>query len=140
MNEEIKKRIEQWASETEQALIDNLKRRKVVGQRLMIKKIKIELQTMGDQFAINFIFQREKQTVKEAYEINSRKKIFEISDPLFKTYKPWSRVTKEISFLRKANIFESLKGKYFDKIRDEVLAIDADFARKLVSRTFINES
>lgn len=137
MNTEIKQIIDRWSDETEKALLDNLQRRKVVGQRLMIKNIKIDTQQIGEDFSLSFVFEREKQTVKEAYNISNRQKVGEIYDPLFKTYKPFSRKASEISFTRKANIFESLKGKYFDKLIEQVTAVDAEFARKLVARTLI---
>lgn len=131
MNQEIKTLIDSWATETKARITQNLEKRKVVGQRWLVKKITFDLQTDGDQYTMICTFERQFQL----FFPNGRTFKTEIHDPLFNRRKAWSRESREISFVRKANIFDHLKGRYWNELIEKVTAIDKDFATKMVIRT-----
>lgn len=131
MTPEIKNIIDTWAKDTQTRILKNLESRKVVGQPMLVKKISFDLQTSGDQYALVFTFERQKQKVFK----NKQTEKLEINDPLFQKHKLWERGEREISFVRKANVFELLKGRYFLELVAEVAKIDAEAAAKLTIQT-----
>lgn len=128
MKAEIKNMIDVWAKDTETRVLKNLNNRKVVGQLSLVKNIRFELQQSGDLYSLNVTFEREKQ--KLFYNKKSEK--LEIHDPTFNKKKAWERGEREISFVRKANVYELIKGKYFNELISEITKIDAEFATKIV--------
>lgn len=138
MTQEIKTVFDSWVTETEARIMKNLEKRKVVGQLRLVKKITFDTQIEGDQYAVICTFERQRNFPfqegigQRNFPEGLKKK--EIIDPLFKKRKAWARSNHEISFVRKANVFELIKGRYWNELIEKVTKIDAAFATKMVIR------
>ena len=114
MIEEI---VKKWAEETKAALMNNLQKRRIIGQTNLITDIGYRLKIDNENVAIIFQFFTKREKVLRATVANEIPIIY---DPLFRTYKPWAFNKSEVAFTRTANIFNALQDKYFPLLLDQV--------------------
>ncbi len=132
-NAEIKETVIKWCEETKQRVIDNLKRRGVVAQLPLISGLNYEVLERNGNIQIVFSFERKNSLVRaEKVEMLTKLSVF---DPLTGKYKNFlgkNRGTENLGFLRKANVYELIQGKYADELISNIIAEIPEIAGKIL--------
>lgn len=124
--EELEELVEQWAEATRKRLINNLKRRKVVGQFSLIKEIDYDIKTLTlEQLEIEFSFKTKR--VKSEWR-NGRTGV---RDPLFRRFQPFEFRPRKRAFLKKADIYKRLQ-RQIDNLIAQLSPTYTELARNII--------
>lgn len=123
-NSEIKDIIDKWAKVTQQRVVENLKRRHLVAQLPIVNDVTYTINIKNELLTIAFQFTRAESKKLKVEKENGLKKL-SIFDPLAGKYKDFlgfNRDNAKLGFLRKANVYELIKGKYADELTQNILS------------------